>query len=64
MKKISSSEVKGKLRYLVDEYAGWRETRRILADPEHMDEIRRGLEEIERKSKLYTLDELFEEPSD
>jgi len=34
------------------------------ADPELMGEIRKGLDELEPDSKLYTLDELFGKPTD
>ncbi len=45
-----------------DEFEGWRETMAIRFDPDLMDEIRRGLSELKRrKTKLYTLEELFDE---
>lgn len=42
-----------------DEYESWRETSKILSDQDLMEEIRKGIEELKQKSKLYTLDELF-----
>ena len=44
-----------------DEFDSWKETLAIRADAELMAEIRRGLEDIKRKRKLYTLEELFAE---
>lgn len=43
-----------------DEYESWKETQLILSDQEMMTEIREGLTEIERNSRLYTLEELFD----
>ena len=42
-----------------DEFDSWKETLAIRADAELMAEIRRGLEDIRKKRKLYTLEELF-----
>ena len=42
-----------------DEFDSWKETLAIRADMELMAEIRRGLEDIKKKRKLYTLEELF-----
>jgi len=42
-----------------DAFDGWKETLAIRADAELMVEIRRGLEDIKKKRKLYTLEELF-----
>jgi antitoxin YefM len=42
-----------------DEFDSWKETLAIRADAELMAEIRRGLEDIKKKRKLYTLEELF-----
>ena len=42
-----------------DEFDSWKETLAIRADAELMVEIRRGLEDIKKKRKLYTLEELF-----
>ena len=42
-----------------DEFDSWKETLAIRADVELMAEIRRGLEDIKKKRKLYTLEELF-----
>lgn len=44
-----------------DEFDSWKETLAIRADAELMAEIRRGLESIKKKRKLYTLEELFTE---
>ena len=44
-----------------DEFDSWKETLAIRADAELMVEIRRGLEDIKKKRKLYTLEELFTE---
>ena len=44
-----------------DEFDRWKETLAIRADAELMAEIRRGLEDIKKKRKLYTLEELFAE---
>ncbi|HNT29457.1 MAG TPA: type II toxin-antitoxin system Phd/YefM family antitoxin [bacterium] len=49
--------------YLVnpDEFESWQETQQIIAQPELMDEIRKGLRRLRGKVPLYTLDELFAE---
>ena len=44
-----------------DAFDSWKETLAIRADAELMEEIRRGLEDIKKKRKLYTLEELFTE---
>ena len=44
-----------------DEFDSWKETLAIRADAELMAEIRRGLENIKKKRKLYTLEELCTE---
>jgi len=44
-----------------DEFDSWKETLTIRADEELMSEIRRGLKDLKKKRKLYTLEELFEE---
>ena len=44
-----------------DEFDSWKETLAISADAELMAEIHRGLEDIKKKRKLYTLEELFTE---
>jgi antitoxin YefM len=44
-----------------DEFDSWKETLAIRADAEFMAEIHRGLEDIKKKRKLYTLEELFAE---
>jgi antitoxin YefM len=43
------------------EFDSWKETLAIRADAELMAEIRRGLEDIKKKRKLYTLEELCTE---
>jgi prevent-host-death family protein len=42
-----------------DEYEAWKETRAIQADRQLMMEIRRGLRELKRGGKIYTLEELL-----
>ena len=42
-----------------DDFDSWKETLAIRADAELMAEIRRGLEDIKKKRKLYTLEDLF-----
>jgi prevent-host-death family protein len=45
-----------------DEFESWRETQRVLFDPELMEEIQQGLASLRKKNvPLYTLEELFEE---
>ena len=45
-----------------DEFDGWKETMIIRADPEFINEIKKGVKELkQKKAKLYTLDELFGE---
>ena len=44
-----------------DEFDSWKETLAIRADEELMSEIRRGVKDLKKKRKLYTLGELFEE---
>jgi antitoxin YefM len=44
-----------------DEFDSWKATLAIRADAELMAEIHRGLEDIKKKRKLYTLEELFAE---
>jgi prevent-host-death family protein len=46
-----------------DEFDSWRETNAVRSDSAIMDEIRSGLKELrERKTRLYTLEELFSNP--
>ena len=45
-----------------DEYESWKETQAIRSDREFMAEIRRGLRQLKKGSRLYTLKELFAEP--
>lgn len=42
-----------------DDYEGWKETIAIKSDPDLMKEIKRGLAALQKKSKIYTLDELL-----
>jgi prevent-host-death family protein len=42
-----------------DEYEAWKETRAIQSDRELMEEIRRGLRELKKGGKIYTLEELM-----
>jgi len=44
-----------------DEFDSWKETLAVRTDAELMVEIRRGWEDIKKKRKLYTLEELFTE---
>ena len=45
-----------------DEFESWKETISIRADAALMEEIRRGLAELEEgNARLYTLEELFDE---
>ena len=43
-----------------DEFEGWRETIAIKSDGDLMAEIKKGLSSLKKKSKVYTLEELFE----
>lgn len=42
-----------------DEYESWKETRAIQSDRELVAEIRRGLRELKKGAKIYTLEELI-----
>jgi antitoxin YefM len=42
-----------------DEYESWKETLQILADAELVQEIRDGIQALQRTKKRYTLDDLF-----
>ena len=42
------------------EFESWKETIDIQSNKELMDEIRRGLSALEKKHRLYTLEELFD----
>ena len=45
-----------------DEYEGWKETILINSDPDFVKEIKKGVKALkDKKAKLYTLDELFDE---
>ena len=43
-----------------DEFEGWRETIAIKSDADLMAEIKMGISALKKKSKIYTLEELFE----
>jgi len=43
-----------------DEFDGWKETIAIQSNADMMAEIKRGLSALKTKSKVYTLEELFE----
>jgi prevent-host-death family protein len=43
-----------------DEFESWKETITIKSDSDFMKEIRKGISALEKTSKLYTLEELFE----
>ncbi len=43
-----------------DEFEGWKETIAIKADGDMMSEIKKGVVALKKKSKVYTLEELFE----
>jgi antitoxin YefM len=46
-----------------DEFEGWRETNAVRSNPFLLAEIRSGLNELrEKKSRLFTLEELFPNP--
>ncbi len=42
-----------------DEYEGWKETQAIRSDPDFMADIRRGLRDLKKGGKIYTLEELI-----
>jgi len=42
-----------------DEFESWRETLTVKSDTELVSEIKKGLKSLRKKSKLYTLEELF-----
>ena len=43
-----------------DEFEGWRETITIKSDADLMTEIRKGISDLKKQSRVYTLEELFE----
>jgi len=43
-----------------DEFDGWKETIEIKSDKELMAEIKKGISALKNRSKIYTLEELFE----
>jgi PHD/YefM family antitoxin component YafN of YafNO toxin-antitoxin module len=42
-----------------EEFEGWQETLLVSADADLMQEIRKGLADVRKTKKLYTLEELF-----
>ena len=42
------------------EFEGWRETIAIKSDANLMDEIKKGISALKKKSRVYTLEELFD----
>ena len=42
-----------------DEFESWKETLEIISDRDMMDEIKQGLAMLKKKTRLYTLEELF-----
>lgn len=42
-----------------DEYESWKETRAVQLDRELMAEIRRGLRDLKKGGRIYTLEELM-----
>jgi prevent-host-death family protein len=42
-----------------DQFDGWKETLAIQSDPSLMEEIRRGIAQLRRTRRTYTLEELF-----
>jgi prevent-host-death family protein len=42
-----------------DEFESWKETLEIISDRDMMDEVQQGLAALKRKTRLYTLEELF-----
>ena len=43
-----------------EEFDSWKETIAIASSPDLMEEIKQGLVALEKKRKLYTLEELFD----
>ena len=43
-----------------DEFEGWKETIAIKSDADLMDEIKKGISVLKKKSRVYTLEELFD----
>lgn len=42
-----------------DEYESWKETRAVQSDRELVEEIRRGLRDLKKSGRIYTLEELM-----
>ncbi len=43
-----------------DEFEGWRETIAIKYDADLMEEIKKGISALKKKTSVYTLEELFD----
>jgi prevent-host-death family protein len=43
-----------------EEFESWKETIEIASSPDLMEEIKQGVVALKKKSKLYTLEELFD----
>ena len=43
-----------------DKFEGWKETIAIKSDADLMDEIKKGISALKKKSRVYTLEELFD----
>jgi antitoxin YefM len=43
-----------------DEFESWKETIAIKSDADLMDEIKKGISALKKKSRVYTLEELFD----
>jgi prevent-host-death family protein len=43
-----------------DEFEGWRETIAIKSDQDLMTEIKKGVSALKKKTRVYTLEELFD----
>ena len=43
-------------------YEGWKETQAVKADADLLDEIRKGIERLQRRRRRYRFEEVFGEP--
>ena len=43
-----------------DEFESWKETIAVKSETELMEEIKKGLSDLKKNSRLYTLEELFD----
>jgi antitoxin YefM len=48
----------------VELYEGWRETEEIQKDPEFLKEIKKGVENLRKKKRRYTFEDIFGERLD